>query len=362
MEMNSSVRLSDLSSLIRSLKAPVTAIAQDNKSFIAGDSEGMVSAWAVSDGDLLWTIDLEPSTSSIAFADGVIAIAHGASITAVNPDDGALVWAIPVDGACDFVAFDGQSLWVTSSVYEIEIEDYVACRVMRIEPHRGRVQQSFSLPSKAWTLDAFGQGCILGLGRPQPGIYTIKSGKDELQHLEDTPRVPISCSSSSLDNRMSFTTSDFYAIQIDQDGKIIDTAKNAVLAGFTHDGRWITYDQNGGVVNAEFLDEGLNGFPHHLTSTDEMTLSVTRKPDSSGAISIGKIRMTWMHSSEITIVHSHSDRTLLGCLNGEIFLLETDVLKRRIAKSEFSDGDDSSIRARLRMLRFGDKSNNLEEK
>lgn len=362
MEINSSVRLSDISSLTRSLKAPITAIAQDNKSFIAGDSEGMVSAWAVSDGDLLWTIDLEPSTSSIAFADGIIAIAHGASITAVHPDDGALVWDIPVDGACDFVAFDGQSLWVTSSVYEIEIEDYVACRVMRIEPHRGTVQQSFSLPSKAWTLDAFGQGCILGLGRPQPGIYAIKSGKDELNHLEDTPRVPISCSSSSLDNRMSFTTSDFYAIQIDQDGKIIDTAKNVVLAGFTHNGIWITYDQNGGVVNMESSNEDLNGLPYHLTSTDEMTLSVMGKPDSLGAISIGKKRVKWLHSSEITIAHSHSDRIVLGCSNGEIFLLEADVLKRRIAKSEFSDRDNSSIRARLRMLRFEDKAKNLEEK
>ena len=183
-----------------------------------------------------------------------------------------------------------------------------------------------------------------------------------MNHLEDTPKVPISRSSSSLDNCMSFTTSDFYAIQIDQDGKIIDTSKNVVLAGFTHDGRWITYDQNGGVVNTESSDEDLNGFPYHLTSTDEMTLSVTRKPDFLGTISIGKKRMKWMHSSEITIVHSHSDRTVLGCSNGEIFLLEADVLKRRIAKSEFSDRDDSSIRARLRMLRFEDKSKNLEEK
>ena len=87
-----------------------------------------------------------------------------------------------------------------------------------------------------------------------------------------------------------------------------------------------------------------------------------KKPDFSGVISIGKIRMNWTHTNEITIANSHLDRTVLGCLNGEIFLLETNVLKRRITKLEFSDDDDSSIRARLRMLRFGDKSNALEEK
>ena len=360
--MNSSARLSDLSSLVRSLKAPVTTIAQNAKSFIAGDAEGIASAWSVSDGAPLWSINLEPSVSSIVFADGIVAVAHGASITAVNPDDGAIIWTIPVDGACDFVVFDNQSLWVTSSVYEIEIEDYVACRIMRIEPRRGVVEQSIPLPSKAWTLDAFGRGCILGLGRPQPGIYTIKTGKDDLHHLEDSPRAPISHSSISSDNRMSFTTSDSHAIQIDQVGKIIDTAKDVVLAGFTHDGRWTTYNQNGEAGNAETDDEDLNGFPQHFTSTDEMTLLATRKPDSSGTVFIGKIRMNWTHTSEITTVHSYLDRTVLGCLNGEVLLLETNVLKRRITKPEFSDEDDSLIRARLRMLRFGDKSNTLEEK
>ena len=362
MKMNSNARLSDLSSLVRSLKSHVTTIAQNAESFIAGDAEGLASAWSVSDGSPLWSINLEPSVSSIVFADEIVAIAHGASITAVNSDDGTLIWSIPVDGACDFVVFDGQSLWVTSSVYAIEIEDYVACRIMRIEPRRGVVEQSIPLTSKAWTLDAFGQGCILGLGRPQPGIYTIQTGKDDLYHLEGCPRAPISRSSKSPDNRISFTTSDFHAILMDQTGKIIDTVKDVSLAGFTHDGRWITYNQNGGTGNKEPFSEDLSGIPQHLTSTDNMTLLGMKKPGYFGVISIGKIRMKWTHTNEITIAHSHLDRTVLGCSNGDIYLLETSVLKRRITKSEFSDDDDSSIRARLRMLRFGEKSDSLEEK
>lgn len=360
--MNTNPRLSDLSSLVRSLKSPVTTIAQNAESFIAGDAEGIASAWSVSDGAPLWSISLEPSVSSIVFADEIVAIAHGGSITAVNSDDGTLMWSIPVDGACDFVVFDGQSLWVTSSVYEIEIEDYVACRIMRVEPRRGVVEQSIPLTSKAWTLDAFGQGCILGLGRPQPGIYTIQTGKDDLKHLEGSPKVPVSRSSASADNRMSFITSDFHAIQIDQTGKIIDMVKDVSLAGFAHDGRWITYNQNGGAGNTESRSENLNGIPQHLTSTDEMTLLAMKKPDFSGVISVGKIRINWTHTDEITTVHSHLDRTVLGCLHGDILLLETNVLKRRITKTEFSDDDDSLIRARLRMLRFGNKSNILEEK
>ena len=360
--MNSNARLSDLSSLVRSLKSRVTTIAQNAESFIAGDAEGIASAWSVSDGSPLWSINLEPSVSSIVFADEIVAIAHGASITAVNSDDGTLIWSIPVDGACDFVVFDGQSLWVTSSVYAIEIEDYVACRIMRIEPRRGVVEQSIPLTSKAWTLDAFGQGCILGLGRPQPGIYTIQTGKDDLHHLEGCPRAPISRSSKSPDNRISFTTSDFHAILMDQTGKIIDTVKDVSLAGFTHDGRWITYNQNGGAGNTEPFSKDLSGIPQHLTSTDNMTLLGMKKPGYFGVISIGKIRMKWTHTNEITIAHSHLDRTVLGCSNGDIYLLETSVLKRRITKSEFSDDDDSSIRARLRMLRFGEKSDSLEEK
>ena len=362
MKMNSNARLSDLSSLVRSLKSRVTTIAQNAESFIAGDAEGIASAWSVSDGSPLWSINLEPSVSSIVFADEIVAIAHGASITAVNSDDGTLIWSIPVDGACDFVVFDGQSLWVTSSVYAIEIEDYVACRIMRIEPRRGVVEQSIPLTSKAWTLDAFGQGCILGLGRPQPGIYTIQTGKDDLHHLEGCPRAPISRSSKSPDNRISFTTSDFHAILMDQTGKIIDTVKDVSLAGFTHDGRWITYNQNGGTGNTEPFSKDLSGIPQHLTSTDNMTLLGMKKPGYFGVISIGKIRMKWTHTNEITIAHSHLDRTVLGCSNGDIYLLETSVLKRRITKSEFSDDDDSSIRARLRMLRFGEKSDSLEEK
>lgn len=360
--MNSNARLSDLSSLVRSLKSHVTTIAQNAESFIAGDAEGIASAWSVSDGSPLWSINLEPSVSSIVFADEIVAIAHGASITAVNSDDGTLIWSIPVDGACDFVVFDGQSLWVTSSVYAIEIEDYVACRIMRIEPRRGVVEQSIPLTSKAWTLDAFGQGCILGLGRPQPGIYTIQTGKDDLHHLEGCPRAPISRSSKSPDNRISFTTSDFHAILMDQTGKIIDTVKDVSLAGFTHDGRWITYNQNGGTGNTEPFSKDLSAIPQHLTSTDNMTLLAMKKPGYFGVISIGKIRMKWTHTNEITIAHSHLDRTVLGCSNGDIYLLETSVLKRRITKSEFSDDDDSSIRARLRMLRFGEKSDSLEEK
>jgi len=360
--MNGSARLSDLTSLIRSLKASVTTIAQNDKSFISGDAEGMVSAWSVSDGANLWSIDLEPSASSIVFADDIVAIAHGGQITAVNPDDGTIIWAIPVDGACDLVVFDGQSLWVTSSVYEIEIEDYVACRIMRIEPRRGTIEQSIPLPSKAWTLDAFGHGCILGLGRPQPGTYIIKKGENGLSHLKATPRNPISHSSKSSDSRMSFTTSDFHAFQVDHEGKVLDIVEDAILAGFTHHGSWITYNQNGEVGNVKLDVENLNDSPQYLSSTDEMTLLVTGKPSSTGVAYIEKLQMKWTHTSEITKVHSHLDRIVLGCNNGDILLLEANVLKRRISESQFPDEDDSLIRARLRLLRIEDIENNLEEK
>lgn len=360
--MNGSARLSDLASMVRSLKAPVSAIAQDANSFIAGDSEGTVSAWSVLDGAHLWSIEVEPSVSSIAVADNIVAIAHGASITGVNYDDGAVIWANSVEGACDLVVFDEQSLWVTSSVYEIEIQDYVACRIMRVEPHQGLVEQSIPLASKAWTLDIFGRGCILGLGRPQPGIYTLQIGQDGLNHLEGSPRIPIIRSTTSSDNRISFTTSDQQAIQIDQTGEILDLEKDVLLAGYTHDGKWIRYGESGELDKEKNQAESFDEAPHHFTSNDEMTLISTKKPESSGAITLGKTRVNWAHSSEITIVQSYLDRTILGCFDGEIFFLENKVIKRRISKSEFFNHDDSSIRARLRMLRSGEIRNTMEEK
>jgi len=360
--MNGSARLSDLASLVRSLKAPISAIAQDTSSFIVGDSEGTVSAWSVLDGAHLWSIEVEPSVSSIAVADNIVAIAHGASITGINYDDGAVIWANSVEGACDLVAFDEQSLWVTSSVYEIEIQDYVACRIMRIEPRQGLVEQSIPLASKAWTLDIFGRGCILGLGRPQPGIYTLQIGQDGLKHLEGTPRIPIIRSSTSSDNRISFTTSDYQAIQIDQTGEILNLEKDVLLAGFRHDGKWTRYSERGEVDNQKNQPEGFDEIPYHFTSNDEMTLISTNKPESSGVISLGKTRMNWTHSSEITIVQSYLDRTILGCLDGEIFLLENKVIKRRIKKPEILSQDDSSVRARLRMLRSVDLRDTMEEK
>ena len=100
---------------------------------------------------------------------------------------------------------------------------------------------------------------------------------------------------------MSFTTSDFHAIQIDQTGKIIDTVKDVSLAGFAHDGRWITYNQNGRAENTESRAENLKGIPQHLTSTDEMTLLTMKKPDFGGVISI------WKNTNELDSYQRDND-------------------------------------------------------
>ena len=143
-------------------------------------------------------------------------------------------------GHVTLVTLNQKTVWVTSSVYEIEIGHFVGCKVHELQNKDGKIVQSIELPSKAWSLEGRGFDCIIGLGRPEPGVYSVLSQNGKLTSVTETPNLPIVRSVASGNGYISFLTASEVAFEINPDGYLHNTEHNATCVGYRHDGQWLT--------------------------------------------------------------------------------------------------------------------------
>lgn len=346
-------QLTQIASIVRSLEAPVTSVIHNDTSFLAGDKNGTLTKWNISDGNRSWSKNLDPSISDICIQQKVIMVANGRYLSCLASEDGEVLWSVDFDGACDLVTLNQKTVWVTSSVYEIEIGHFVGCKVHELQIKDGKIVQSIELPSKAWSLEGRGFDCIIGLGRPEPGVYSVLSQNGKLTSVTGTPNLPIVRSVASGNGYISFLTASEVAFEINPDGYLHNTEHNATCVGYRHDGQWLTsarikeiYGQGRGETEIRIVEA------RDVVSSDDMTLITTDYNPTEGILDFGNSKINWSHEGEVTSYCGHGNIMSVGFSTGETMLLETGVIENRVESSEFPNHDDSNIRARLRMLRF----------
>ena len=346
-------QLNEIASFVRLLPTPITSVTHNENEVIAGDKGGNISKWCISSGRISWSRQVDPSVSDIHIVNNLVMVASGKYLYCLTLEEGSILWSVSFDGACDLLSPNEKTVWATSSVYEIEIGHYVDCKVQELDSQNGAMIQSLDLPSKAWSIESTGADCILGLGRPDPGVYFIRSGTGKLDPKTEAPDLPIIESVRSFKGCISFLTASGTAFEIDSRGRLQNIVDEATCVGYRHDGSWFcqsSKSNNGLNVSDDSLIRLAEA--RFVVCSETMTVTMTKSDPTKGIIQLNNLDVTWSHRGEVTSYNGQGDRISIGFSTGEIILLESKVVESRARAADINGEDRSEIRARLRMLRF----------
>ena len=174
--------LGSVSSLERALGSACTVLRIDGSDLLAGSQEGTLACWSVDSGSECWRIEMAGPISDLAVSDGRVYAAASSDLHALNASNGDVIWSRPLEGASDYVQVGDGIVWAASSVYEIEISDYIEAAVGMFDSE-GSLKERWTFPERAWHFGLHDDGgVLLGLGRPRCGLLRIRSDEGASHH------------------------------------------------------------------------------------------------------------------------------------------------------------------------------------
>jgi hypothetical protein len=344
--------LENLASFVRDLDSACSALMIEGKNLFAGSHEGVLRCWDSATGDLRWSVEVAGPISGFAVDNNRVYTTASDSLHAIDMSSGELLWSRELEGGSDYVKASNGFVWATSSVYELEVADFIEATIWRFNENGDELER-WIIAERPWYFDLHKDGgALLGLGRPRCGYLKIQPGEKPSHHqLQTESPVTSGCRSSEdcfllghADGTISSIGSDILS-DSDSNSLVTDIASLDLQLISGHDDGSIR----------------MNGTQHQiLGSIDSVTLldkdgwaSSWNGSDTQITI-LGDTTNTISHNARIRQMHSSDERLVIGDELGRLFFLEAEIVKRR--RSEIGELDDdenknSEIRARLRMLR-----------
>jgi len=195
--VDASLSLVDVAWWERRMPASVSCVALLDGAVLSGDWDGMIECRSF-DGELLWSCETSDRIGSFAIdqrEDGTVLHATcGREVVRIDPEDGNEMWRVVLDGSADLsVPGPDGGVWVTSAVYEIELNDFIECSCTLLDAE-GVVAGSVTFDERPWHIEAVPGGVMLGLGRPRSGILMLEMTEGGLVHSHiDLGDSPITC-------------------------------------------------------------------------------------------------------------------------------------------------------------------------
>ena len=380
--------LSEVSWFTRHMPRAACSVLLGRVRVYAGDWDGHLVAWD-GDGDECWKADTEDRVEWMAGArdaigpDGerapFICATAGSDLVILDAATGEERWRFKLEGSADLVACrdDGSRVVATSSVYEIDYNDFIESTCWRFDAD-GELLRSDTFEERPWhlILDA-GAVATLGLGRPRCGL--IRQTDEDCQHLPYAPDDPILCGvTEGAQTMFGHASGDVSAL--DPDGMELEVfpvgSDDSVLQMDCGPQHAVT--GGGGAVLRGF--EIREGRPHArwevdvVGPVDELVLGF----DLAGSVSVwvatwdgqsatievrsaddGSLLATLDPGFRVRSLDARDDRIAIGTDDGSVHLLRQELLERRLEqepKATQLDDDEGSSRRhemqeRLRALR-----------
>ena len=385
-----SISVDTISSFIRDLGSPCTAISLNDGTIVAGSKDGLLISWLASNGEEVWRVSIEGPVSDIATSRGHVFVTASSSLYAFSDSDGSIIWKRELEGASDYVLAVEGSIWATSSVYEIEVGDYTESSIWRFN-RSGELDKRWVIPERSWFIGPYFGKVILGLGRPRCGILSIDG--DILEHFEIGDGDPIVCGDyrkqdferavailghssgavslveehiekvkdenpipSSWQIPMIEESSAVCCILVPDIGSEFITAYEN---GFVRSNRGWSYDARSAVsamaVGPFSVEEAGNTY----WACAGKRVLVLSSSELAGDVDIsghpgGQLILELVHECCLVKSDSEGDTIVLGDERGGIYLINGQLLSRRIDEGSVEENYDSRtslMRARLRRLR-----------
>jgi len=345
--------LEAVSSFTRGLQGACTALALDGDSLVGGSHDGQIVRWSPLTGEKKWGLDTEGPISDMHLAEQLLFVSSSSVLSCLSLETGEVLWESDLEGASDYVVQTGDVVWATSSVYEIEVSDYVESTLWAFSLD-GSLLNRWSFEERCWFLAPHPEeGVVMGLGRPRCGYFWARVGED-LSHVRLSTESPVTVGAEGPDGIL-FGHSD--GVITDLRGSAMGNSEASIRSLSSFDsGSW-AYGTDEGTVGGDGWKGSVGG------SVD----AIVPKPGKGGVWAISWSGSSSFHSvqdslgvSEIT----HQQRissfahkgewVALGDENGRIFSINADFLERRMSDGPSEgpeDGRSSHLRDRLRRLR-----------
>ncbi len=371
--MSSALGLGSVAWAVRRMDRAVSSVHLMDDIVLAGDWDGCLAAWDV-EGNRLWSADVGNRVGRImALRRGTIGCTAGLDVAEVTME-GDMLWSTELEGTSDhLVEYHDDILCATSAVWNLEHGDFMEGAVWCLDS-AGKILHVERFDERPWDLLSFNSKVYLALAHPRSGLlYGDTEGLEHLslgespatalQLCEDTLHVGTSGGEIwSLDATAIQSTDVSNPKHDEETGIQIMTSYTGNLFVATETSV-LVLDSDGKALwrwSAPLAIEGMDvGFKmgskplvivyHGRDAMTEITLL-----DADDGEVIGQ------SSAESTIhcMHITEDFLVLGLDSGEVYILQGDLLARRLSKEGLSPETEaktieerSSMLARLRALR-----------
>lgn len=349
--------------MTRSLEEPVASVAiEEDGSVVAGGWNGALKRWNPK-GDLLWKTVLNDRVNDLIFCGNHLIATAGLHLVCVDLETGAPRWSHALEGSADAALVHDGMVYATSSVYDIEHNDFIESAVWSYDLD-GNERWVTRMDERPWTIQSCEGKVWLGLGRPKCGFATIDS-EGELLHSEGPVDAPIT-SGSTHGSVLMFGHAD--GTLSNRSAVIVDSFEEGVVSLCTHNGGCIVADEGGNLhslshngkrhwtLAGDAVEAHCNGFEVEGNSTVWVArrsgittrLQVVSATDGTALAEASTI--------DVRFLFHDSNRILAGCGNGDVHVWEAGLFGRRFTNSEgdktpSSDPKKSALQEKLRKLR-----------
>jgi len=346
-------RIEDLSSFVREIDSECTTLNMNHKYIIAGSKSGKIICWDVYSGKEKWNIDVNGPVSELSLSDEIYVTAS-AELHAIETESGKLKWSIDIQGSSDLVYVDDEFVYVTSSLYEIEIEDYTETTLFQFDKN-GNLNWKIEFEEKPWFIGKISGEIILGIGRPRCGYLSVNE-KSNISHwqIEESPV------NMGITTNLGFLLGHSNGIVVESiNGKIrkFQCGNDPISAMNSNNESWQVGNKNGRILTSENIEVELDGnidsileserFFWVSTSTNENSVYLLDKKN-------GSIKYQFSHRSRIRFMRLNDNNLTMSDDEGMIMLFDLDRLDKKI-ESKNEEVEDlerrNLLKKRLRELR-----------
>ena len=322
----------------RSLDEPVSALSiGPYQHIIVGGWNGRLTMWS-NDGDELWSVHLPDRIGCIVTDGASIFATAGLHLCAINSEDGIITWQHALEGSADQVTVIDKLIFATSSVYDIEHNDFIDSAVWCFDEFGNKLWEKH-IAERPWALVNDSRKLFLGLGRPRTGVVEVAT-TGEMKHSPLPSTSPVTTGVETAGGPLfGHANGDLTTLQdrvFDGDGSSISSVScgsdNSITLCCNNKLSHLAADFSP-VWEVELssitaLSRGLIIGGHetiwlgHARGTEyELRVISQQSGEQISAMSCGKL----------TSIISDDNRVIAGDENGEIYVWERGMFNRRLA-------------------------------
>ncbi len=345
--------------MVRDLgQAASDVLLLEDNSVLAGGWDGAIKYWSA-EGETVWEIATPNRISCLTIEADKLYATSGLHLLKIDLTTGDVEWQIQLEGSADAVVVTKKCVLASSSVYDIEHNDFLESALWSIS-FEGEILETHRMDERPWTLQLSEGKVVAGLGRPKNGwIKLSKNGVIE-EHREGWA-TPTICSSNTMP--ILFGRADGSVVDMDE---IVQHQMNDSIAVLSNrEDMLLTADDSGrvdllttNITRWSKTGDAVVGLKHGFTHNNEATIWIARWNGSKGTMFVRNSssgdEIARLEGDRIHAMSVNEDRVGIATEAGQIMVWEQTLFERRSNQetpAEEVDEHRNSMLAKLRALR-----------